>query len=298
MLTASEFQRVARETTAELGFTDDYESEQVQHFYDIVRGAKRFIDVGANRGLYGKLATRMMQGGQIALIEANPMLAERLGKSLVGWPDSNANQIEVFATAAGDRSSGVPFFLDLTDTLGSCIKTSWEVNPTKSINVPIQALDDLFPPEPGTVIKIDVEGFEYHVLQGAKRLLGVDDIRLVVELHGWGDPENRKYPLQVLWMMTLNGFAMSRVGVSHSYGFVRADWQHCLVSFLRWAPVFTVKHVVDRAGMRAKAYRLLTAPVLRRVWPEVARRAAYRHAELKGEILRTGGLSRIPRFRG
>ena len=290
MITASEFQRISRKTVAELGFTVDYEQEQLENFFDRVAGARRFIDVGANRGLYAGLANHVIKSGYIALVEANPILVERLRSVVPSWPEVNGNSVQVFATAAGDATGVVPFFLDTTDTLGSCVRSSWEVNPSRSIDVPTSPLDTLFAPEARTVIKIDVEGFEYRVLEGARQLLQSKDIRIVMELHGWGDPERKKYPLQVFWLMTRQGFATSRVGISHSYDFVRAGAWRCAVSFIRWSPVFLAKHIVDRMGMRSLAYRILGSPGLRTVWPGLTVRADHRLAELNGEVLRTGGL--------
>lgn len=290
MVTPTEFHKIAAEVTVQLGFTPDYEREQLGHFQQIVLRAKRFIDVGANRGLYANLANRVMTGGSIALIEANPEMASRLREAIETWPTENGNRIEVFSLAASDKAGILPFFTDPTDTFGSCVRESWEVRLSSSIDVQTQTLDTLFPPQPGTVIKIDVEGFEFRVLQGAQRLLASDDIRLVMELHGWGDPERRKYPLQVLWLMITWGFKTTRVGVSHTYDFTRAGPIRRTRSLLRWGPVFLTKHVVDRTGTRSIAYHVLSSRLLRMVAPHVAERASFRLSELNQEVHRTGGL--------
>jgi hypothetical protein len=67
-------------------------------------------------------------------------------------------------------------------------------------------LDSLLPVRPGTVFKVDVEGFEYCVIEGAKNHLSLIDCRIIIELHGWGDKKIRKYPYHVLKFMRHAGF--------------------------------------------------------------------------------------------
>jgi hypothetical protein len=131
----------------------------------------------------------------------------------------------------------------------------------RRINVACEPLDKLFRPAPRTLIKMDVEGFEYRALVGARRLLSAKNTRLLVELHGWGDVERGKYPLHVMWYMNMRGFAISRIGRSYSYDFTKANLFGRCISLAKSGPTFVLKHILDRSGLRPLLYRVMR-PVL------------------------------------
>jgi FkbM family methyltransferase len=262
------FQRLAQQTAESLGLGDDYEPGPLACFGRALTRADRFLDVGANRGLYACLANRVLRNSEIALVEANPELAERLRQDITQWPTENGNKITVYPVAAGDVPTKLPFFMDETDTLGSFVLDPDQTDASKyldlskrrkvrRIDVACEPLDKLFQPADRTLIKIDVEGFEYRVLQGAKKLLSASDTRLLIELHGWGDAERRKYPLNVMWFMHRLGFTVHRMGHSYSYDFKPAGFFGRCMSLLRSGPTFVIKHIMDRTGLRPFVYRIL-----------------------------------------
>jgi FkbM family methyltransferase len=257
----AEFFRIARQTAVGLGLEIDYEHEQMAHLGRALSGTERFLDIGANQGLYARVANQVLRNGTIALVEANPDLAEMLRRDVATWPD-NGNRIEVFAVAAGDVATKLPFFMHGSDALGTLVHKGPDA--TLYAEVACEPLDKLFAPQARTLIKIDVEGFEYRVVLGARRLLS-SGARVFLELHGWGDAERRKYPFHVISLMYRRGFAVSRVGNSYTYDFVRAGFPKRTAAFLRWGPVFAAKYLIRRLGLRPLVYRLL--------WPDLAARA-------------------------
>ena len=102
------FQRLAKETAAALGLGGDYEPGPLAHFGRALAQADRFIDIGANRGLYGCLANRVLRNSEIAMVEANPQLAENLRLAIAQWPTENGNTITVYPVAAGDVREALP----------------------------------------------------------------------------------------------------------------------------------------------------------------------------------------------
>jgi len=266
------FQRLARETAAALRLGDGYEPGPLAHFGRALAQADRFIDIGANRGLYACLANRVLRNSEIAMVEANPQLAENLRLAIAQWPTENGNKITVYPVAAGDVSTKLPFFIDELDTLSSFVLNPEQTDKSgymdlhhrrniRRMDVACEPLDKLFSPAPRTLIKMDVEGFEYRALVGAKRLLSAKDTRLQVELHGWGDAERGKYPLHVMWYMNTRGFAISRIGRSYSYDFTPTTSLGRCISLAKSGPTFTLKHILDRSGLRPLMYRVMR-PVL------------------------------------
>jgi FkbM family methyltransferase len=255
------FRHITQQRVITLGLDRDYEHEQLEHFGNALREAKRFLDIGANRGLYAFLANCVIRNGYIALVEPNPELAEILRREVSTWPDNN-NKIEVFSVAAADTSAKMLFLIDESDdTLGRLATASSEG--IRHTQVQCEPLDKLFAPADGTLLKIDVEGFEYRAILGAKRLLSAG-ARVILELHFWGD--GKKFPIHVLWLLFSLGFAISRIGTSYSYDVMRAGFFKRCLSLMRWGPPFALRYLVRRTGLRPIMYRVL--------WPDLAIRAA------------------------
>ena len=118
-----------------------------------------------------------------------------------------------------------------------------------SVTVRTKPLDMMVEAKPKTVLKIDVEGFEYRVLLGAKRHLAMNDCRLLIEIHGWGDKEINKYPFDVLWLLFKLVFSPSRCGAAHYIFEKRPISSRCL-GMLRCGPVQLLKSSIRRYGGR------------------------------------------------
>ena len=126
-----------------------------------------FIDIGANFGIYTCIIGRQKLAGRLIAFEPNPAVAIHLREHI----QLNAiPAVEIHLAAAGAR----PHRAALTvcppghDALASVVPAQ-----PGSIDIDVVALDDTlsFIGAP-LVIKIDVEGYELEVLQGAKNLFG------------------------------------------------------------------------------------------------------------------------------
>jgi FkbM family methyltransferase len=241
------------------GLVEDYEVDQLSQMAAILQGATRFVDVGANRGIYAYVANALMRNGRIVLIEADPRLAERLGATVPDWmrETDNGNEITVLATAAGDQDCVMPFQVGPEETLGSLTGSDFLTGGTARVGVSVKPLDALLPPGPGTVFKIDVEGFEYRVLDGARQHLAQPDAKLLLELHGWGDSSIGRYPHHVFSLMRRAGYkALKTSGREYIFLFSRSDRWGAWASFLRFAPLAWLKSLARRAGLRPLYHRV------------------------------------------
>jgi len=245
--------QLLRQARDRFGLVEDYEVHQLSQLAEILQGATRFVDVGANRGIYAYVANALMRHGRIILIEADPRLAERLGAAVPDWmrETDNGNEITVLATAAGDQDCIMPFQVGPEETLGSLTGSDFLTGGTERVVVSVKPLDDLLPPGPGTVFKIDVEGFEYRVLDGARQHLAQPDAKLLVELHGWGDSSIGRYPHHVFGLLRRAGYRAEKTsGREYIFLFSRSDRWSAWASFLRFAPLAWLKSLARRAGLR------------------------------------------------
>lgn len=125
------------------------------------------LDVGANYGYFSLLWASQNAGNRVEAVEASPRNLATVKRNI----DKNnlANQITLHALAAGNHEGAVSF------DLGPEEQTGWggiTQNATAStVTVPQHRLDSLFADRNFTVLKIDCEGADAWVLEGAEKLL-------------------------------------------------------------------------------------------------------------------------------
>ena len=86
------------------------------------------------------------------------------------------SRVQAFQCAAGSRTAILCFSAD-QDTTNRVVGESYH---GKKIHVPVQTLDDLLAERPAFLWKVDVEGFEREVLEGAKLALRNPTLRAVL----------------------------------------------------------------------------------------------------------------------
>ncbi len=135
------------------------------------------IDVGGNVGGYTWLLCRLSQ--RVIVFEANPGLAARLA-----WfcRLTLKTSITVHNVALSDRSGATTLRVPVKDDGRSTIQptNSLENWATREVQVRMRRLDD-FPPFDIGFMKIDVEGHELAVLQGAETQLRRSKPNLLIE---------------------------------------------------------------------------------------------------------------------
>lgn len=167
---------------------DCYEKAEIKILRNLLKPGMTFVDIGANVGIYSVLASRLVgDGGKIYAFEPEPRNFELLKENLVLNGISNVhlanlavgNNNEVMALQIARNSIGSHSLLARKDV-------------ENEVLVNVVRLDDWFDCSfpPIDVLKIDVEGYEPFVLEGAQRLLHVIKFILFeynksdVDLHG------------------------------------------------------------------------------------------------------------------
>ncbi|KAF5749635.1 hypothetical protein HS088_TW04G01606 [Tripterygium wilfordii] len=155
-------------------------SATIQEVLEKIRGQKGrsvdggfVVDVGANLGMASFAAAAM--GFRVLAFEP---VFENLQRICDGiWFNRVAELVTVFEAAASDRTGNITFYklvgrLDNSAVSATGAKLAFKSNEEVAVQVRTIPLDDVVPEsEPVLLLKIDVQGWEYHVLKGAKKLL-------------------------------------------------------------------------------------------------------------------------------
>lgn len=137
-----------------------------------------FIDAGANIGYFSLLAaSRIGQTGKVVAFEPIQRLVEQIETSIAL---NDFTTIDVRNMALGATKSELVLAIVPGNVGGSSLVKHNESGITETVSV--VPLDDAIPDlDRVDVIKIDVEGYEYELLQGAQRVITTHHPVIVIE---------------------------------------------------------------------------------------------------------------------
>ena len=172
--------------------TGDYEKVELDCYLSVIGPGMTVIDVGANSGVHTALAAQSIgPDGRVFSIEAVPSNVALLEQTVALSP--NRDSVTVIGCAAGAEKGEVRIYLD-GDNSGT---HSVGGRSDQYVDVSVVSLDDLCAEhklDSVDVVKIDVEGYENHVLDGAvsllhayKPILFIEYDNVMIEKAG-GDP--------------------------------------------------------------------------------------------------------------
>jgi FkbM family methyltransferase len=193
-----------------------HEKDEIEHLPELLKGVSVFVDVGASLGQYSFFANRILKNGKIYSIEADLVRIRRLRELASEWERDSNNGITVIHAAAGEQMGKVDFFTTGVNVSGGLFmhdpgedaihkSLQWSKSEVDCIS-----LDSLFKDIDPDLIKIDVEGSEYTVLLGARRILEKGKCRFLVEVHPWGDEVAKKTPADVFRLFAHFGYGFKR----------------------------------------------------------------------------------------
>lgn len=140
-----------------------------------------FMDIGANIGLHSLFAACLLQRrggkGKVYAFEPVPKLRDQLLRSIAL---NGFENVQTFDYAVGNENKSSTIFHNMGNMGASSLVPSFDGS--VGSNIQIKRLDDEF----GTggrvhFIKIDVEGYECQVIDGAKELISAQKPVLVIE---------------------------------------------------------------------------------------------------------------------
>lgn len=163
-----------------------YDRETVEVMRRVVRRRDRLIDVGCHRGSVLRHMLAAGQDNEIHAFEPVPFLYRELLETFGSLPN-----VKLHRLALSDRQGEASFQLVRTNPGYSGFRRRTYPRPDEiidTIQVPVSRLDDVVKPDPDRplrFLKIDVEGAELAVMQGAIRTLTREQPYIVFE-HGLG----------------------------------------------------------------------------------------------------------------
>lgn len=153
-----------------LAFSGFYELSVTRRIAKLAKLGGLMVDVGANYGYYSCLWASARLENRIVAFEASPRNFSALKLNLIR--NKLESQVDVHEVAVGKETGSLPF------TLGPDEQSGWGGLIVKkqdsTIEVPVVTLDEIFikgDRERINVLKIDTEGGDTWVLQGAEQLL-------------------------------------------------------------------------------------------------------------------------------
>jgi FkbM family methyltransferase len=165
------------------GLTGNYyyglmEMEEMAFLLHYLEKDDTFYDIGANVGAY-TILTGLHVGCQTISFEPHPKTFSYLERNI--YLGVRTENITLLNIGLGSKAGRIKFTSD-QDT-DNHVALNDDVN---VIDVQISVLDELTLPSP-TVIKIDVEGFEWEVLNGGKLTLENHKLQaIIIEINGSG----------------------------------------------------------------------------------------------------------------
>jgi FkbM family methyltransferase len=164
-----------------------YEAGTLQFIRESVSDDSTVVDVGANIGAVTLLAATLVPRGRVMAFEALPYIADDLEQNVALNGFTN---VVIHRVALGERRGDANIFPNLEERGSHSLleKTNDPRAYGEPWQVPIRPLDD-FTRGVGkiAVIKMDVEGYEARVLEGAQRTIEEHRPNIILEYDTTGD---------------------------------------------------------------------------------------------------------------
>jgi FkbM family methyltransferase len=160
-----------------------YEGAEIEALSSYARPGSAAFDVGANIGIYTVvLAAAIGAGGRVLAFEPAPESVERLRRNL---RLNGLSNVDVLPLAVGASSESVALYLSDDAACHSASAVAAERRGGRSLTVAASSLDTVWNevrrPQV-SVVKIDVEGTELGVLEGASEFLAACRPTLLIEI--------------------------------------------------------------------------------------------------------------------
>ena len=170
-----------------------------------------FVDIGANTGFYSISAAKENPTLEIHAIEPQPQVFNLLNENI--FLNNLESQITLHNLGIGAKTDELTMFIPkFTGTVGASFKNLHEdEGDAEEIAVKVNTMDNLAISNIN-LMKIDVEGYESFVLEGAKQTLLENKPTLIVELlRKWMKPFNTT-PQEFLEKMSNFGYVAFAIG--------------------------------------------------------------------------------------
>jgi FkbM family methyltransferase len=160
-----------------------YESANARLLASLVKRATTFLDVGANIGLMSLPVLKAVQDAHVVAFEASPTILPYLRQTMERSP--YRRRWTLVPNAVGAQIGRIEFSLSSTEnSVFDGIKSTNRVPMVGEVEVEMTTIDSWWRKSGSpkiSVIKIDVEGAELQVLEGARQCLAEQRPRVLLE---------------------------------------------------------------------------------------------------------------------
>jgi len=169
-----------------------YEFEESIFLLHFIREEDLFLDIGANLGHYSLLLSGCVKCQSVA-VEPVPKTYSQLVRNIA------LNQLSTHIKALNigvAQSKETLYFSTDKGTMDRIVSLEYK----NSVEVLVDTIDHIVEDRTPAAIKMDVEGYEYFALKGAKNVLGSKELKvLILELNQSG----KKYGVEDVEMVNL-----------------------------------------------------------------------------------------------
>jgi len=199
-----------------------YEPEETTWIYKVLKPGMTVVDAGSNIGYYSLIASSLVgKTGEVYSFDPSKYMYDLLRKIVV---DNRIVNIHPFNLGLGDKETTLELYKvsELNNVIADTYSPSFclpiDDATMKVMNIkvenlgisPVTTLDKFsehYIIERIDLLKLDVEGYEPHIITGAKRLLEENRIRrIMIELNGYWLTRSNNTPESVDAMLRKYGF--------------------------------------------------------------------------------------------
>ncbi len=174
-------------------------------FFHMTTRSSVFFDIGCNVGYHTIGASKFNPGIQVFAFEPNPKIAKTLISNL------KRNEVslntEVLEIALGSETSKLTLKVpEANGSPGATLIDLYAGNYSSTVDVEVKMLDSFYGVKKCDLIKIDVEGFEFNVIQGGLQFIARNRPVIFIELlRKWMAPLGH-HPNNVIQALTDLGY--------------------------------------------------------------------------------------------
>ena len=206
---------------------DPFNPAETELFDSFVKPGMIVVDIGANIGYFTLLAARLLGGkGRVYAFEPEPANYALLVKNIQANAFTNVVPVQM---AVSDQTGTHVLFRHRYNfgchSLSKANATSYD----GSTPVATTTLDHFFrevhPEDRIDLIKIDAQGAEGHIIEGARELLGYTNPRIIMEFFPGALRNSGTDPTELLRRLRAYGFRIRLTEGSSAFpGDVAAEW--------------------------------------------------------------------------
>ena len=188
-----------------LSYNKQYEAEETQFFIENVKEGMRVVDVGANIGYYTTLFSRLVgASGTVTAFEPDPTNFSLLQKNCAV---NGCRNVKLENLALSNKDDTAKLHLSEVNRGDHRISSSDEN--LETIEVKTVRLEYFLDHQEGfDLLKMDIQGHEFHALKGMGRLLDREGIIMVMEFMPEALKEADSDPMDLLDFLRSKDFEM------------------------------------------------------------------------------------------